>query len=187
METTSLEAKKISGLLYLVGFNIFGTLILNLSQVISALNEYHNDLWTMFTSTVSTIHFPVIILELISPVILLFFQGIQCYLFLKKDFRFPKIFSYCQILSAISSTLLFFTLYKFPEIAQIDLQELRHDMIKALVRGFFWILYIKKSIQVKETFVNQGRSLNLLSYKVLYLAPLALLGILFIWQKLISE
>lgn len=185
---TPATPKPIGGWLYLVGLGVFvGPLYLGI-QLLSNLKEINNGTWSklIFKSSeyYHPIYFPTLTLELFACVVLFVAQLVQIYLFLKKDKRFPEVYSFVLLLSAISSSFIYFSVSSYPAPDKAVLKTLFTTMIQSIGSAVIWITYMFNSKRVKETFIRDYNTLPFLNLHRTFVIPLLIVSIFFGWSYL---
>lgn len=171
--------KKFGGWLYLVGFSICANFLLCLYYLVAGMAELR----------LSRTFDLILAFESLYSMLTCVLHGMIIYLFFKKDHRFPHFSSWLLIFSAISSVMSEIAFYSDYGLENTTLR----DVIKHILSIFLltigcriWILYMRRSQRVKETFVNHYNSLKWFNPK-LFVIPLFVQILLSIYYSALAQ
>jgi len=143
METTQKELKGIGGWLIFLAFS------LTISVIYNSINLF-TSIPLMLELSVTV---PMFVFFMIDTLWLCYLAYIA-FLFFNKDYRFPKQFKISTIVSIAIAAASLFTLSVSSDytVYSSDYQNIFNSIFYAIV----WILYINKSIRVKNTFIENN-------------------------------
>lgn len=155
------KGKPIGGWLLLVGFGVFLRPVYLIFSLLPMYKEmFLSGQWEMIRTvgrmTYGPYFIPFIYAELLINIILILFSFYLIYLFVTKDYRFPKYF----IILALGS-LAFILIDAW--IGGVILgeepfdPETKREAIRATIYAAIWVPYMLISKRVKETFVNHKK------------------------------
>ncbi|GEM_PF-5777563 len=141
--------------------------------------------WLEFKSPVSPLYYPQyrpsLMILIFSISIILMFQLLQIALFVKRDSRFPTIFTYVLILSVFSLTLVFLSFLINPSTNAVLIGTYVKEIGGVSVVAFLWIWYLVVSERVIDTFVGRNKTFQFLSSKLTLATPVVLLTGMFLY------
>lgn len=184
-----IEPQKIGGWLSLIGLGVVVGPLLTLNTIFNYhLKSFFDGTFARLTLASSDvyhpIYFPTLTLELFATIFIFATQLIQIYLFFKKDRRFPEVFSFFMILTAISSVFICISVASYPSPDKAVLNTTLKDAIRGVIGAIIWVSYMFKSVRVKKTFTRRFESLEFLNVHRTFVVPLVILSLMFGWVLL---